>query len=461
MEGERVQLSRFVVVYPAVREDENVLYSVLDRRPVGVDDALLELVRRVDAGAPPDGEEEGAALRELAAQGFLVADRAADDRRLREHFARVAGGIPGTMYVSLLPTLACNLACTYCFQNGSPAYNRMTAETEAATLEFLLRKVDEAGTPKLLVHYFGGEPLTRKDFVLRTAEVLAASMAARGGTFAWEITTNGIELDLPFVQAMNRFGEGMIKVTLDGDRETHDRARVYRSGKGTFDVIFENVVAVALAGATRLRVGGNFLPGQEASYARLVERLDQAGVLGKLEAVKFKPVLETAANTGTTCPTADADVQVEAQTLIGLDRLVRSKRRSEVRSDTLGALPSMCELHWDNQYVIDPDGLVYKCPAIAGRPEVAVGSVTDRDLRGAPLLELRPWEQCGDCAYLPVCAGGCLGVQYLKTGRRDEVNCKKALLEASLGETVPRRYLEELGAVPWDGEGSAASSPST
>src|SRR5437773_597512 len=127
-----MQLSRFVIIHEGVREDENVLYNVLSDRYVGVNDAVLELVRRLDKGAPPE----------------------------------------------------------------------------------------------LLVHYFGGEPLTRKDVVLRTAEVLSASMAARGGTFAWEMTTNGVHLDLPFVEAMRPFGEGMVRVTLDGDQETHDQARV-------------------------------------------------------------------------------------------------------------------------------------------------------------------------------------------------------------------------------------------
>ena len=93
-------------------------------------------------------------------------------------------------------------------------------------------------------------------------------------------------------------------------------------------------------------------------------------------------------------------------------------------------------------------------PAVAGRPEVAIGTVRDGALKGAPLLELRPWEKCGDCPYLPVCVGGCLGGQYLKTGRRDEVNCKKEWFEASFREAVPRRYLAELAAAPWDGEAS-------
>jgi uncharacterized protein len=364
------------------------------------------------------------------------------------------------MYVTLMPTLACNLACTYCFQKDSPSFDRMTAETEGATLEFILRKVDAAATAKLVVHYVGGEPLTRKDFVLRTAEVLSASMAARGGTFAWEMTTNGVHLDRPFVEAMNRFGEGMVKITLDGDRETHDQARVYRNGRGTFDTILEN--AVAVADAVRLRVGGNFLPGQDESYARLVQRLDEVGVLAKLDAVKFKPVLPTAAVDLSTCPSGSHTVEEEGQTLIRLDRLVRKKRRGPGgKSETLEGLRGPCELHWDNQFVIDPGGLVYKCPAVAGRPEVAVGSVTSDTLRGAPLLELRPWEQCGDCAYMPVCVGGCLGAQYLKTHRLDEVNCKKEWFEARFSESVPRRYLEELGAAPWDGEGTVPAGSGT
>lgn len=213
-----------------------------------------------------------------------------------------------------------------------------------------------------------------------------------------------------------------------------------------------------VAGAVRLRIGGNFLPGQEASYARLVQQLDDAGVLAKLDAIRFKPVQPTAANGGATCTTCASSSKDEGEALIRLDRLVRGKRRA-VRSDTLDGLPNVCELHWDNQFVVDPNGLVYKCPAVAGRPEVAVGSVTGGALRGAPLLELRPWEQCGDCAYMPVCVGGCLGGKYLETGRLDQVNCKKEWFEATFSQRVPRRYLEELSAAPWDGEGGDGKSP--
>lgn len=74
---------------------------------------------------------------------------------------------------------------------------------------------------------------------------------SRGGAFSWRLTTNGVHLDRPFIEAMNRTGEGTVKVTLDGDRETHDRARVHRGGKGSFDVIFDNLVFPARAPASR------------------------------------------------------------------------------------------------------------------------------------------------------------------------------------------------------------------
>jgi len=43
-----------------------------------------------------------------------------------------------------------------------------------------------------------------------------------------------------------------------------------------------------------------------------------------------------------------------------------------------------------------------------------------------------------------VCVGGCLGGKYLKTGRMDEVACKKDIFELSFRESVTRRYFAEF-----------------
>ena len=439
-----MQKSRFVVSYPNVRPGEHVLYNVLDDRYLGVDDLTLEAMGRWEEGAASADAMEEETQQALLEDGFLVPSRDDDDARLRAHLERASEGIPGTLYVTLMPTLQCNLACSYCFQKESPAFTKMSSPTEEATLEWILRQVDARALRHLKIHYFGGEPTTRKDYCLRTARILSASMAARGGTFEWQMTTNGVLLDVAFAKAMEESGKGQFKVTLDGDKETHDKERVYRDGRGSFDVIFGNVVALAEAGC-RVRVGGNFFPDQVKSFEGLLDRVEKSGVGQKLQGVRFKPIVDTqrlGAGSCTSCSGSE-----ETATLVQLNKSIERRKLAPpvLEGEMLESMLGPCELHWKNNYTIDPEGHVYKCPAVAGLPDLAVTNVASgADEKIAPLLELRPWEQCGDCPYMSVCVGGCLGGQYLKTHRRDQVACKKDLFEQSFRETVVRRYLAEF-----------------
>jgi uncharacterized protein len=438
-----MHLSRFVVSYDNVRPGEHVLYSVLEDRYVGLDDATMQAIGRWKQGSAPATAEERETQAVLMEDGFLVEDRRVDDHRLRQHLDRASDGVPGTLFVTLMPTLQCNLACTYCFQKDFPAFTKMSSHTEDATLEWILRAIDERGLRTLHVHYFGGEPTTRKDFCVRTAEILGSAMKARGGNFVWQMTTNGVLLDVPFAKKMEQYGEGVFKVTIDGDKESHDSGRVYRDGRGSFDVIYDNVVALAKSGV-RVRIGGNFKPGEAGSYEKLLDRLTASGVSRLLEGVNFKPVEDK--STCTSCPSQD---HTETQTLVQLNKsLERRKMIAPIlKGEALEGLLGPCELHWKHSYTIDPEGRVYKCPAIAGMPNMQVTEVDSRAAEKiAPLLELRPWEQCGDCAYMPVCVGGCLGSKFINTGRRDQVLCKKDTFEVSFRETIKNRYTAEFPA---------------
>lgn len=439
-----MQLSRFVVRYLDVQPDEHVLYDVLGDRYVGVDGATLGVVDEWTGGRAPAGQDELETAAALAEAGFLVDGRATDDARLRAHLEEASEGVRGELYVTLMPTLRCNLACSYCFQKEHPAFTRMKDDVEDATHEWILRKLDASACRVLRVHYFGGEPMTRKDYLLRSAELLQSAMRARGGTFAWELTTNGIGCDLAFVTAMNAHGEGSIKFTLDGDKPTHDAVRVYRDGRGTFDEIFAN--ALAIAPHVRLRIGGNFLPEQAPSYEALLDRIEASGLARHLEMVRFKPIVDSELKQLGCGSCADKTSPAETAALVQLTRSVQRRGLDGAHdaADRIGA----CELHWKHSYTIDPEGRVYKCPAVAGRAEMAVADVraaAETPEKVAPLVALRPWRECGDCPYLPVCVGGCLAASYLETGRLDRVFCKKQNLEALYRDSVLRRYHDEFG----------------
>ncbi len=178
--------------------------------------------------------------------------------------------------------------------------------------------------------------------------------------------------------------------------------------------------------------------------------MQDADLLNKLEAVRFKAVIDVDRSRQGGC-TGCAKPAETVETLVQINRSVQ-RRSPELNGFEHHELPANpCELHWDNSFVIDPDGGVFKCPAVAGRPEMAVADVMRSSLpKLAPLLQLRPWEQCGDCAYMPVCVGGCLGGKYLQTGRTDPVDCRKEQFESTFAEAIPRRYLAELRSQEWE-----------
>ena len=83
-----------------------------------------------------------------------------------------------------------------------------------------------------------------------------AACQKRGVTLALNIITNGLLLTEEVVDRLLPYGLNGVKVTLDGDRDTHNRMRPLRGGQGTFDRIIENVRKVA--GKVRIAIGGNF-----------------------------------------------------------------------------------------------------------------------------------------------------------------------------------------------------------
>lgn len=99
-----------------------------------------------------------------------------------------------------------------------------------------------------------------------------------------------------------------------------------------------------------------------------------------------------------------------------------------------------CELHWKNSYVIDPDGGVYKGPAVAGRPEMAVAHVngTGADLP-ARLTKSRPWESARRLRISARLSWRMFGSEYLKTVQTGRVHCRKPEIEASFREKITRQ----------------------
>lgn len=138
-------------------------------------------------------------------------------------------------------TNQCNLACGYCYEysedkiaktQGKPKY--MSDEVAEAAIETLIQ--ESASRPVIHVTFFGGETLLNIP-VMRSSVAYARRRAAEvNKTVDFSLTTNATLLNEEIIDflAENRIG---VTVSIDGDRELHDRMRVFHNGRGSYDVI--------------------------------------------------------------------------------------------------------------------------------------------------------------------------------------------------------------------------------
>jgi uncharacterized protein len=96
----------------------------------------------------------------------------------------------------------------------------------------------------LSLSWFGGEPLLAKNIVLDISRYAGELSRANSITYTANMTTNGFLLDLATAEAMVEAGVNFYQISLDGYAEDHDKTRVAANGKGTFDRIIANLIAI-------------------------------------------------------------------------------------------------------------------------------------------------------------------------------------------------------------------------
>ena len=195
--------------------------------------------------------------------------------------------------MTVLTTLQCNFACDYCIQGDHGDYNKnaakMSLETATRVAEWTERRLDALQPESFVLTFFGGEPLLNLpvDALPRRAALGCLPGARR--PHADQRDHQRSAADAGDGERLNACGLNGIKITLDGDRDTHNRMRPLRGGQGTFDRIIRNVQEIAHL--TRVSIGGNFDMETADSYPALLDFLAEQEFADKLARVSFKPII--------------------------------------------------------------------------------------------------------------------------------------------------------------------------
>jgi uncharacterized protein len=355
----------------------------------------------------------------------------------------------------------------------------MSVETAARVADWTEQRLDVLRPESYVLTFFGGEPLLNLPVMYYLAERMWKACDARGVRMLINVITNGLLLTPEIVDRLNGYGLNGIKITLDGDRDAHNRSRPLRGGQGTFDKIVNNVRQVAHK--TRIAIGGNFEMETAGSYPALLDFLKEQDFAGQLSKVAFKPVIRerkepadaaiTPAVKGAKfIPlTAVADKPLNGACMTGAGAAVSSgcdschqldDQMAFLREETRkrgfptvdGVHMGPCEIHRSHAHTISPDGSLYACPGFAGDTTQSVGHIDGRReparAQAASRFEaLSAWKECRDCAFIPVCAGGCTVAAYAELGSVDKPNCHKTAMQAGLVSLAHQAAADRLTSV--------------
>jgi len=130
----------------------------------------------------------------------------------------------------------CNLSCKYCLaQCGSygNAGGKMSEKVACDSIDFLVR---ESRGEHLIISFFGGEPLLNFETIQTIIKHSRDMEISHDKKICHHLTTNGTLFDDEIISFLKNNG-CRVTVSIDGDRENHDKMRIFSDGRGSFDRI--------------------------------------------------------------------------------------------------------------------------------------------------------------------------------------------------------------------------------
>lgn len=321
----------------------------------------------------------------------------------------------------LVPSYACNLHCTYCYEQTYSIDSKKVKDS-IHLIDKQFEFIDETvksfpDATGIRITIMGGEPLLSAQY--DSINYLIDCAVKRDYTI--DVVSNGVELD-KFVPLLTSSAIDHIQVTLDGIQEIHDKRRIFHDGSGSFSKIISNIrLALKYHIKVYLRVN---LDAENIDtlplLAQLLSSLDNSDYL-----FPYVYLLQDGGCSG------DANVIRE---LSGVDQIYDLEtNHPEVRIFAKRYHPMQliesifknqkfnpCLRHCGasgNQYILDCNGLIYKCWHGIGNEQYSCGKYI-------PKVEwnelMTKWKnrttltipKCFNCKYRYICGTGCPAAKH-------------------------------------------------
>lgn len=316
-----------------------------------------------------------------------------------------------TMSLTIAPTLACNKACTYCYQNEYRTDRVMSAATQDATVGYVQARVAE-GWKAVDCTWYGGEPLLAVDIVVDLSVRLRTAIEEAGGTLEpMGIITNGTLLDRATAERLREVGIRSAQISFDALVDDGPESRGVLDPDGAPSTILRNVLDARQYLHITLRINVNRTNADDitrildvlrehdlhriAHLARTDDLDGEAGCVTGTDGERFKPAIKSLPLTvvGSAAPPRVKE-SPEVMTRSEYARFEQSMfaklpDSAQMMVRRLTPKKHFCGATSGALFVIDPAGNISRCWDSVGVAAEAMGNVrqVDSDMTGTAIAQ--------------------------------------------------------------------------
>lgn len=392
------------------------LYNLLSTSIIEIDENIYLSVKNNDVSQLKHEYTE--AMRQ---EGFIV-DKNTDESLVYKYYYDSARFFrrADSIAITLVPTYNCNLSCPYCYQGQSKSAKKMSLEHIQAVIKFVENQLLEGkGLIKSITCLiYGGEPLLcKQELVYYCSEIKRLSLNY-GAEARFAMTSNMTLLDSAMLDMIRKY-QINVQVSIDGTKDEHDKRRIYKNGKGTYDVILSNIKKLYEAGlkhliTIRLNVDKHNVKNIEESFCVVKDYSDDIYV-GQL-----REYGDNLAEYKKEC------VGVRDFSLMMPAISDKTTKKYKHEKYPMFGKQSPCYINSKSKFFVDTYLNVYKCDLLLNQPECRVGTLDfegnfHKDAGYYQQMAFSPFEfeKCRKCKLLPLCGAGCPGQKYGDKNKKD------------------------------------------
>lgn len=340
----------------------------------------------------------------------------------------------------ILTTTGCNFKCPYCYQSGIEA-NLLNEKKLNKIIKFLKNYIIENKIKEASLEITGGEPTTNWSIVEKLLKKINKIFKDNNIKYRTFIVTNGYNFTKEKVDLIQKYNWERLQVTLDGPKFIHNKRRILRNSKGTFDKIIENIEYIINNNKIeKINLRINY---DKSNIKYIPEFLEF--IKNKFGTEKILISLGLITKT-VNCSEANKFINNYAidNTEFFQNYINLYKKAFDLgfKMPDIFSFDGMCTSKLKHGFIIEPNGNIVKCVSGVGRPEFVIGNIDKDKTVNKNYLFPDLYEKCleKECAFLPICHTGCRFESLVNNNDMHNNLCKKELLEKINNEIIKINY---------------------